>query len=455
MRYRGKRITTGRAVRSKSGSIFPLVALAMVMLVGYVGFSTDVMRNFLAVRKLQFASDAAALYGYSLYSSSLTPAGTLNTQAIQTAIINTGTSSDAAWNIAPSGPANLFNGPWNTGVTFTPGDVSFVANSNDASEQFLQVTARRTGTDALNQYFMPCLYTFNAWAGAPLPPNLYQAAPYRITEVFGQPASRIGAGAPVGTNNSTLASMTGYATCPIALSNTDFRTAANFGGTYSLDFSKTSGASSSPNTLRACFVNVAAGGSALNYYASSADANASQLTSLLQYFTLNAASIAPAAVERGAGLMAFDPTGQAFQGQQTLIVAAMQKIANQANPYLILPVVENLSAQTTPSYSTVNTVRGFARVKLLTTSIKNGAIFCTINISQLGSACIRNASYVEDFATIPVIDGHLLPAPVTPFTPRLFNVTTNSVANRLAGIALAPALSPRNIAPPVIAPTFN
>jgi hypothetical protein len=427
----------------------------MVMLIGYVGFSTDVMRNFLAVRKLQFASDAAALYGYSFYSSSLNDAGTLNTQSIQAAVTNAGSNSDAAWNIAPSGPTDLFKGPWNTGVTFAAGDVAFVPNANDATEQFLQVTARRTGTDALNQYFMPCLYTFNAWAGAPVPTGLYQASPYRITEVIGQPASRIGPGAPIGTGNPTLAGMIGYASCPVALSNTDFRTAAAVGGTYTLDFSKNSGPASSANTIRACFVNVASGGSALNYYASSQDSNAAQLTSLLRYFTLNAASTAPATVERGAGLMAFDPTGKNFQLQRNQIVNVLQKIATQANPYLILPVVENTSAQITPSYAAANTVRGFARVKLLAAAVNNGLVSCTIQINQLESACIKNASYVEDFATIPVIDGHFLPAPVTPFTPRQYSVTTNSISNRPAGVALAPALSPRNVAPPVIAPTFN
>jgi hypothetical protein len=433
------------------------VALAVVMLVGYVGFSTDVMRNFLAVRKLQFASDAAALYGYSFYSSALNNTGTLNAQSVQTAIVNAGTSSDTAWNTAPSGPADLFNGPWNTGVTFAAGDVSFVPNPNDATEQFLQVTARRTGADALNQYFMPCLYTFNAWAGAPVPPSLYQASPYRITEVVGQPASRIGPGAPIatGSSNTIIAGMTGYASCPIALSNTDFRSAAQGGGTYTLDFSKTSGPASGANTIRACFVNVAPGGSALNYYASSQDANTAQITSLLKYFTLNASSTAPAAVERGAGLIAFDPTGKNFQLQQVQIVNVLQQIVAQANPYLILPVVENTSAQNTPSYTAANTVRGFARVKLLAAAVKNGLVSCTIQISELGSACIKNASYVEGFATIPLIDGHLLPAPVTPFTPRLYNVTTNVLSNRLAGIALAPALSPRNVAPPVIAPQFN
>jgi hypothetical protein len=431
------------------------VALAVVMLVGYVGFSTDVMRNFLAVRKLQFASDAAALYGYSFYSSAMNNTGILNTQSVQTAIVNAGTSSDTAWNTAPSGPADLFNGPWNTGVTFAAGDVSFVPNPNDATEQFLQVTARRTGADALNQYFMPCLYTFNAWAGAPVPPSLYQASPYRITEVVGQPASRIGPGVPIGTSNTILAAMTGYASCPIALSNTDFRTAAQGGGTYTLDFSKTSGPASGANTIRACFVNVAAGGSTLNYYASSQDTNAAQITSLLKYFTLNASSTAPAAVERGAGLIAFDPTGKNFQLQQVQIVNVLQQIVAQTNPYLILPVVENTSAQTTPSYVAANTVRGFARVKLLAAAVKNGLVSCTIQISELGSTCIKNASYVEGFATIPLIDGHLLPAPVTPLTPRIYNVTTNVLSNRLAGLALAPALSPRNVAPPVIAPTFN
>jgi len=117
--------------------------------------------------------------------------------------------------------------------------------------------------------------------------------------------------------------------------------------------------------------------------------------------------------------------------------------------FLILPVIEK-----DPSFGGTNRVVGFARVTMVSAP-QSPTLTCTIAIDQASCVPIRNASFANDFATIPFADGTLLPAPVAPFGARNYIPSTNGMAPRLSGVALASALSPRNIAPPVLPPTFN
>src|SRR5579883_1354344 len=129
---------TGYRAANARGSVLPLVAFALLIIVACLGFSIDVMRNFLAVRKLQFAADAASLYGCSRATNADGSYSIASAKAnMASAVLEAGGSRGGAWNFAPAGPANYkapqnitLNRLWNTGVTFSESDVAFVSNPN-------------------------------------------------------------------------------------------------------------------------------------------------------------------------------------------------------------------------------------------------------------------------------------------------------------------------------------
>src|SRR5262249_51489986 len=125
-----------------------------------------------------------------------------------------------AWNLAPSGPVN---GVSQTAVQFDSSDVVAVTDdSGDASDFFLQVRARRDGSDALKMSFLPAIYAFNSWSGLTVPANPNEARPYRLADVITQPATRIGAGPQRGGSPQSGSNFAGFATFPVGISNRQF-----------------------------------------------------------------------------------------------------------------------------------------------------------------------------------------------------------------------------------------
>lgn len=197
----------------------PFVVMSVFLLFVTLGISTDFMRDFETASELSFAAQSAALYALSLATNS---DGSYSLSSAQTnisnAVIN---ASSASWNAAQFGPQN---NKWSKPVIFSSSNIKFVSNPLDSSEFFVQLTASRQGADALVQYFLPLAYANFTKIILPLS----QVAPIEIVEVFGQPASRIGAGVPVGAQPGTRnADFSGFATMPFAISNLQFSTASS------------------------------------------------------------------------------------------------------------------------------------------------------------------------------------------------------------------------------------
>ncbi len=170
----------------------PFVVFTLIVSMAFLGMAVDVMRTVHAASAIQYASQASALYSYQY---AFNPNGSLKSGRFEDNVLQelqvAGGASGAPWNLAPSGP----NGPANqTAVEFDASDVTVLKNPNDAGDYFLQVRARRDGTNGLTMYFLPAIFAFNSLLGLPVPSNLRQANPFRTTEVVVQPARRVGAG---------------------------------------------------------------------------------------------------------------------------------------------------------------------------------------------------------------------------------------------------------------------
>jgi hypothetical protein len=442
-------IEPSRRMRSQSGSIMPFIAVSVILFLGTVGVASELTRIFEAVNELKFAAQAAALYGCSL---SVVGNNNYSTAIAQSNIQNgVTTASTAGWNTAECGPTgNVFvsgtvsrgNLTWNDAVTFAPSDIQFVNNPVDTTEFFTQVTARRQGSDVLQQFFLPLLWLYTNSIGTKLSATQFNANPYQTVEVLGQPASRIGPGAPLGsTAGSTASNYIGWAVLPIAISNQEFATIANPNQTtttYTIDLV-------SPNTpvqsghIAGCLVNLAAtSGSGSSYYGAGTGSTAvSQLISLLYYFSGNTQqSLAPALVEQGSQLNAFNPTDPTFVSQQSQINKVLSALPNQ---FYILPVLAN-----DPSFSSSNQVVGFAWFQLNPSgvNITNGVVTSfSMNIGP--GAPVYNAISTGGYSAIPGNTSNLLPSPVAPFLPRQYDSSSGGVSVRQRGVVLAPAISPR------------
>jgi hypothetical protein len=146
-------------------------------------------------------------------------------------------------------------------------------------------------------------------------------------------------------------------------------------------------------------------------------------------------------VETGSQLNGFDPAalGRSLNGALRLLALL------PANGYYIVPVLQN-----DPSFAAPNKVVGFARLQLAITQPKAGLL---ITATLADSVPLRNASSATGFSGIPGNAAQILPAPVPPFTPRTFDQNTKGVSVRPPGIVLAPAISPRQIALPILPTT--
>jgi hypothetical protein len=414
--------------------------MSVIMMLGMLGISVDLMRDFETYHQLEFAAQAAALYGLSLATNidgsySLTSAQTNIAAAVAAA-------GAASWNSAQFGPDNS---TWSKPVTFASSDIQFVKNPKDGNEFFLQVTARREAGNALKQFFVPVLHT--ALPASAVPAGVKTFSTQTVVEVLGQPASRIGAGPPLNSSGGTRASdLIEFATLPLAISNAQFATIANpsqQGTTYTIDLvSSTSSeyrGSAPAGHVKGCLVNVAStGGGSIYYGNAQGNLAIEQLEGLFNYFGAKALqqTIAPALVERGSRLSAFDPADPVFLSRRSEISQALIQLPHK---FYIIPVLA-----VDPNFSSTNIVVGFARLKLNQVNVQ-GNVPTSVAVDIAETVPVRNASSATGFSGIPMNLSTLMPAPVYPFIPRQFDPGSNGVSARPRGVVLAPAISPRQI----------
>jgi hypothetical protein len=287
---------------------------------------------------------------------------------------------------------------------------------------------------------MPALSAAASLGGKPAA-GATTVSPTRTVEVIGQPATRIGAGAPVSTG--TTASP--FALFPIAISNVQFAQAAQPGTAttrYTIDLptSQSGKAPAQPSHLKASFVNLDNTGSGNQYYgAGQGNLAIDQLIGLIKYFSAvsDVSAIPPAAVERGVSVTSFDPADPIFVQRKQAIVSTLAKVV--PGKTLLLPVV-----QLDPVLAGQNQVVGFARFNLVSAVNAAGNDFAlVVDIGE--SVPERNASARDGMATIPAMTGALMPPPQAPFTPRSYQFDSNAVSIRPRGVVLAPAGSPRKL----------
>lgn len=429
--------------RNCRGSVLPLVTVALFVAVAFTGFVVDVMRTALAVRKLQFAAQSAALYGYSYATNQdgsyldATARSNITDKVLQACDVSN------AFNTAPAGPDDT-GLMWESPVSLGTDDVVFVPNPDDSAEIFLQVTARRAGTDALKLFFLPAIFAMNGLLGEPVPEGIGQASPYRTVEVIGQVASRIGSGAPKSADSGTRAGdLVGFAVFPLAISNRQFKEASDRSqtrSTYVVDL-PTSSSYVEPievGHLRGALINVAYSANSSRYYGETQGNTAiDELIGLCNYFVsgTEANVLPPAPMERGSLVGAFDPLDSVFSQRRTEIVTAFSQLP--VNKHYIVPVMRD-----DPNFSADNQVVGFARFKLISVVNSSGSDFSFV-VEIADSVPVRNASSGNGLAAVPAVSGAVIPAPEDPFCERKLDPLSGSVTPRPRGVVLAPALSPR------------
>jgi hypothetical protein len=287
--------------RRERGTVIPFVVIGLPALVAFMAFSMDLTRTAITTNKLQFAADSAALYMYGFGARK--DASGLQQGDILAAMDDVNGAGSKPWHRAPVGPkGDHTDTKWEDDVTFSGGDVQYVANPADSTELLLRVTARRDGDNALQYFFYPLVRAFGAVTGETQTLERY-GSPYRIAEVIGQPAARIGAAPP--KTQAGPRSFAGYATFPLAISNDQFRNAVNTSTnpfTVRLVNSATAAGAAQPNELLGAFVNDAKSLSGGQYHGEGAGHLAiDQLRDLISYFdaVTESREHRPQAVERG------------------------------------------------------------------------------------------------------------------------------------------------------------
>lgn len=426
----------------------PFVAIAMIFMIGTIGISTDLMSDFQAAQELEYSAQQAALYGES-FAFQLGADG-LNNAARSKLVIESRITGAGNQAFSASSLNHALAGPKNNEqpVTFAAGDVAYVQNPLDGSESFLQVTARRGGGSSLKQFFWPVFYTS---LGSSAPQNQITVNSQQTVQVFAQVATRIGPGAPVTTVPAAPGADFLYTgTFPIAVRLSDFqalaaRSPANT--LCTLNFPGAPGGTvSGSNVLNACFVNLTPSGGVPYYNGSSGLAAVEQLEQLLSYFSggLGAtAATAPAACEVGSQLYPFNPNDATFQGEIANIqnrFTALQSLPAQSRSFIV-PVVDAIDSA---GFINPSNVVGFALLRLNQLSaVKGQPVSGTVYLCD--SQPMLNASCGTGFYSLPPSAGLAVKAPVFPFIPRAYDPIANGVPPRLAGITLAPSLTPTNI----------
>lgn len=432
-----------RSGRRAHGSIMPFLAVFSILMFGTVGICIDLMRDFETVHQLEFAAQTMACYALSQSTAQDGSYSINNAETnIFNAVINANTFN---WNYAQCGPlgSSFKSAVWTKPVTINQGDVQFVPNPLDANEFLLELTARRTGQDALQQLFSPILWTN---LSGPAPQSLRTLSTHYTVEVVGQPATRIGPAAPLNSQQGTRAAQqVGFATFPFAIGYPEFAafsSGAQITQTIDLVSSTSKG---NANDLKGCFVNIAPAANGNSYYGASQGNRAiNQLEGLLNYFGANSQQpmLLPAAVEAGSQVGAFDPADPRFSARLIEVANALAPIAKTGR-YYIVPVL-----QFDPQFGAINQVVGFARLQLTFNIAKGSLNSVTARLGDandpVGSVTMPNASSATGYLTTSPTPGiNPMPEPLALFTPRSWDPGTNGVSLRPRGIVLAPALSPR------------
>lgn len=430
--------------RSHGGSVSPLIAFSLTVIVAFIAFAADVMRTIHAIQVIQFASQVSGIYAYQsvFLGDGQRRSGPLD-NLVASALQQSGGGSGLPLNLAPAGPKN---GTAQSPVTFDPSDVSVINNPNgtDANDFFLRVRARREGADALTMYFLPAIYAFSSWSGSAPPANIDKATPFRTSEIITQPATRIGAGATRGSSSN----FAGFAAFPIAISNRQFLTLAqnaSAGTVVTIDIvnstKPSTTASSRPNHVNGSFINIY-GTSGLNYYGDGTGSLAiSQLNSTMRYFAGAPAGsvLAPAVVERGSMVAAFDAGDPTFKSNSANIADAASSSITPVRFHAIPVLADD------PKFNLRNQVIGFARLELTKVIRDSNSGDITVTAILGESTPMMNATVGTGLASVPAINGNAIPSAVAPFLPRSFDPSANTVGGRLVGIVMSPALSPRRI----------
>jgi len=428
-------------IRSARGSILPLIAFLLALTVAFLALTIDVMRSIYTCDKLQSAVESAGL-------AAMCQAGNTTGTAFDTTAQNNviyrlqelGGSTGPAWNQAPAGPAST-GGPFDTDITFDTGSPDlFYPNPDDPGEFFLRVTARRDGADSLSMFFLPAIYSFNTWAGLPVPPGLSQVSPSRSVEVISQPARRIGAGLADPTQAADAFSRT--ATFPFAVGLGGFETARGTTGWQPVNLlASTAGATTS--ALKGAFVNVARNQSGTGDYHGQASGSSAvdELMALLDYFSASppASALAPGVVEKESMLSAFDPAATEFKNMVDNGQLPLRLQALNGSQYLVVPVV--LESPTGTANQRLS-VAGFARLRLRLVSVSSSQLNLEAEIGDAAPVC--NATVGDgSFYTGPA---RALNADTALFAQRIdpgITVDSLALAPRQRGIVLAPSISPR------------
>ncbi|HEY9712644.1 MAG TPA: hypothetical protein V6C72_04195, partial [Chroococcales cyanobacterium] len=405
----GRAVVYSTARRSECGSLMPFLAMSVITIMGGMALIVDIAQDFQTMRQLEFAAREVALYAYSYKADA--------SLASQTQVSNRVLSAgNQGWNRSLQGQGAKTNSfqP----VTFGASDVSFITNGADENEQFLQVTARRDGAAGITQLFTPLLYT-----------NFHKAVPnsvrtlqtHRTVEVIGQPATRIGPGAPLSAaGNTRQGDFVRCCTFPVAISNQQFQTFVTKKSPVQITVVMQPQPTTGSNTANGAFVNLAPGSSGLSYYGTAqSNSDVEQLLGQLQYFgaaiTPPVATFAPAAVEVGSQLNVFDVTDPNFTQNQQKVAGALQQLSSTGQ-FLMMPVLAS-----NPLPGGQNRVLGFARVQLQGTQTSTKI---TVNLGT--SEVMLNATSGKS-PMVTTSAGAPMPNVAAPFLPRPVDLQTNSV----------------------------
>lgn len=449
----------------------PLVVFSLLVVLAFLGFCVDVMRQFHCVEKLRFAARAAALE--LLPYASLDAAG--NPDNVAVCDDGGALSAVASGQIfaALNGSGGPNDNPSNSAAAETAAEQPvFILDSDvqsgtqidadvaDKSELLLRVTARRSGQDALRMIFMPVAYAMDLLTGSSIPPEALRSSQTGLAEVTGQPATRIGAAVPAdapGRRNG-LIYRGRLAAFPLALEYGDFVAAlperASSPVVVSVqvvDPGSTRALAAPALGVRAYFINNAAGSSVGGFYADAATpARMDELIGLLKYFDRSSAAPAPqalrypAAMETGVAIDCFSSDRTSFDNTDLRAILTQIR-TTAARRCFILPVVQRRG---TAGGSSQTQVRGFAWAKLNgITEASPGVWSFAFEINE--SVPVLNASCAGGFRSIPAVTGERMAPPELdgPFRMRRLIAGSNSPEVRQRGVVLAPAVSLRALRP--------
>jgi len=430
-------------MRREQGAIFPLAVFLIVVAVAFIALTVDVMRSAYTVGQLRFAAQSAALAAYG--RQVLAPEEFFNPAQARQHIADTlarinGDLGEAAWNSALKGPDS--SGESVSAVRFDADKVEFPQNLSDDQEFFVRLNVRRTGSDALQNLFMPLVFAFGGGDSSVLTTD-----PQFSVDVVGQPATRVGKGVDRLTSDLSEQSKIGFAAFPLAISNQQFAsiaTSATPQTSYVLDVVKNSTDVVPAGHIKAGLVNLKAGNN-IDYYAGvDGEVAISDLVSQINYFVPGTTpQVPPQAVERGAYLGVIKPQGSAYDNQLGRLSAALAAI--KLRPYnYILPVIKGDPAVGIgPSgRSAANEVAGFALLQITDVVVNPSAQAgpaLSITVKLAPSTVMPNCCV--DATRLSLQSQDAAPAQVAPFVSRTFSAA-GALSRRPNALVLAPALAP-------------